>query len=557
MQIVHVGELGAIGVVEDVPLYDQPPNVFSKLHNLRPWGGNIESVFNYSTQSPFNVISNANSVGYFEKNDIRYWVSGNTTTVYIHNGSSGVNLDTGFSATNTIGWQFIPFQGLLVYNNGVDVPQYWTGASFTNGAGEPLPNWPATSRVRVMRAYKNFLIGLYVTDNNTVYHTRVAWGNPAEPGSVPSTWNPNDDTADSGWFDLADTPGPVLDCAPLGDVNVVYKSDSIWGMVTTTDDRVFRFYKISSSQGALGINCIANVPGGHVVLGNGDVFLNTGQGEPRSLVNRKVREAIFDRININNAPYAFVTVQPRYEEVWICLPSIEPVGGIYPCNLAYTINYRTGAIATRDLPNVMAADFGYPAASATALTYAGATATYNTAGVATYDIQNFVNEESSLLACVSSTVGGLLVMDQFDSTVSRPMAIMERAQVAITGRDYKNQIITDSTVYKTISNIWLKMQVEGEVKVVVGLGDQPFFNSPIRWDTLGYFRERYNSYEQVGDDPADAANPTVAAIRADVLITSLLPAILVTFDFTSSLPSKVKVSGYALAVSPSGISSHV
>lgn len=557
MQVVHIGELGAIGLVEDAPLYDQPPNVFSQLRNVRPWAGFLETIFNYSLSSPFTVVANPISLGYFEKNDVRYWVSGSTSAVYIHNGSSGVELDSGFSALNTVGWQFISFQGLLVYNNGVDVPQYWTGASFTAGAGAALPNWPATSRVRVMRAYKNFLIGLYVTDNGTVYHTRVAWGNPAEPGAVPSTWSPTDDTADSGWFDLADTSGAVLDCAPLGDVNMVYKSDSIWGMVVTTDDRVFRFYKVSSNHGALGINCIANVPGGHIVLGNGDVFLNTGQGEPRSLVNRKVREAIFNRININNAPYAFVTVQPRYEEVWICLPSLEPVGSVYPCNLAYTINYRTGAIASRDLPNLMAADFGYPAASATALTYDGSTATYNTAGVATYDLQAFVNEEAPLLAAVSSSVSGLLVMDQYSPTVPIPDARIERSQIAIVGRDYKNQVITDSTMYKTISAVWLKAEVTGAVNITVGVGDQPFFTGPVAWDYQNYIRMPVDTTLQIGTDPADAVLSEVAALRADVLITSLLPAISIDIDPLGNIPSKVRLTGYALAIAPSGTSSHV
>ena len=66
---------------------------------------------------------------------------------------------------------------------------------------------------------------LYVKVGTTTYPSRVFWSQPAEPDALPSTFDATDDTADAGWVDLADTAGDVVDCLPLGDVNIIYKED--------------------------------------------------------------------------------------------------------------------------------------------------------------------------------------------------------------------------------------------------------------------------------------------------------------------------------------------
>lgn len=539
MAIVPISNMGQIGLISDVALHDQPLNAVSELQNARPYNRAMESIFNFAPSGYFGMTSGAFGIGFFERNNNRYWITGSGSTVRAHNGTTGVNLRSIYNATAVNGWQFNSFQGQLVYNNGIEVPQFWNGTNFTANAGADLTNWPAANRCRVMRSFKQFLIALYITEGSSVFSNRIAWGDPAEPNALPVTWDPADDTRDAGWYDIADTPGALLDCAPLGDTNIVYKTDGIWGQVYTANEQVFRFFKISSSIGALGINCIAAVPGGHIVLANGDVILVTGQGDPRSLVNERVRNRIFSRMTADNSPYAFVLVQPRYEEVWLCLPSDTIISGTYPCVEAYTINWRTGAIGHRDLSNVYAGDIGYPSPAVSGLTYDTVAGDYDAYGNNPYN-QTIGGENTLTPAMVGLGSSSIMLMDFYNVSIAIPTFRVERTQLAIAGIDKQNNPIVDASIGKIFANIWPYLEIEGKpLAVFTTVGGQSYFAGPVTWKDAHVF------------NPNTGAEVVPTKLKISCFVNSPLPAYKIEVQFQAKF-AKIRFSGFSIEVFPSG-----
>ena len=83
---------------------------------------------------------------------------------------------------------------------------------------------------------------------------------------------------DAGEQDLAETPALLVDCLPLGDVNIIYKERSMYAMTYVGAPYIFRFQRLPGESGMLARGCAVNTPLGHVVLTAGDVVLNNGSG---------------------------------------------------------------------------------------------------------------------------------------------------------------------------------------------------------------------------------------------------------------------------------------
>jgi len=182
---------------------------------------------------------------------------------------------------------------VMNHRNGTDYPQQWDSAL---ARMKDLENWPINTYAKVLRTYKNFLIALDITKGSTRYPFMVKWSDIADPGSVPASWDETDATTIAGENTLAQTNGWLVDCAPLGDLNVIYKQDSIWGMQHIGGVNVFRFYEISQSIGALAPRCIKEFYRKHLVVGQNDIVLFDG-GQPKSIVNKRMRRWFYNNIN--------------------------------------------------------------------------------------------------------------------------------------------------------------------------------------------------------------------------------------------------------------------
>jgi hypothetical protein len=98
---------------------------------------------------------------------------------------------------------------------------------------------------------------------------------------------------------------------------------------------------------------VAQFPGGHVVLGNGEVYTHAG-GAPQPLLDGRVSQLLFSGWDTTYSKRSFVVTHPKKKEVWICYPKL----GSTSCNAAIIWNWQDNTFGVMDLPNCTAGNNG-------------------------------------------------------------------------------------------------------------------------------------------------------------------------------------------------------
>lgn len=229
--------------------------------------------------------------------------------------------------------------------NGVFFIHYPPPIPLVGGGGHGLFYWGGDTSIRLrqapfavsstataVRAFKNYLVAL---DGDDVY-----WTDAAEPGAFPTTMAASA-TNDAGQSPLAETPGNLVDCLPLGEVNILYKRDSIWVMRYIGGNDVFSFSRLPGSDGLYAPWCVVDTPVGHVfVTQNLDIRIHAG-GASKSIADGRVRKFFasdFDYADTYLYKRLFVTTNPEKSEVWICYPT---VGSDTGCDKALVWNWES------------------------------------------------------------------------------------------------------------------------------------------------------------------------------------------------------------------------
>lgn len=351
MTIVKVPQIGAIGVNRDLSAHELPPNAWTDASNIRFLDGMASQFLGHGEVY--------NSPGYVPQHVLpctvagaRYWIYASAAKTHCVTISAGAAVHTDIThATPRTGvvnqWTSTLLSGIPILNVGdaSKVPMYWdlnTANKFVD-----LANWPASTYCKSLRAFKSYLIALNVTKTTTNYPFMVKWSHPADPGTVPSSWDQTDATKDAGEYDLAEGADPIIDGLQLRDSFMIYKETSIWRMDYVGGTFVFRFSKVLGTSGALNRNCIVEIDGFHAVLTGSDVIVHDGQSAT-SVLDKQTRRYLFQNIDVNNIGLCFVFKNPFFNEVFICYPSV----GSSVCNMAMVWNYKDKTVTFRTLPNV-------------------------------------------------------------------------------------------------------------------------------------------------------------------------------------------------------------
>lgn len=357
MSLVRVASVGQIGLNKDLSQHELPVNAWTDAKNIRFLDGYAwqfyghGEVYNSPAYAPQHLMPCSVSGG-------RYWVYTTSSKAYAVTITGGVAVHTDIThVTPRSGvanqWTGTLLSGVPILNTGdtATVPMAWNlslASKFVD-----LSNWPANTYCKSLRAYKNFLIALNITKSGTNYPYMVKWSHPAEPGSLPSSWDHGDATKLAGEADLAEGYDPIVDGLQLRDSFMIYKENSIWRADFVGGTYVFKFSKIAGKSGAMNRNCIADIDGAHVVLTNNDVIITDGQSV-NSLLDKQTRRWLFQNIDVDNYGKAFCFANPFFNEVFICFPAI----GSASCDKALVYNYRDKTVSIRDLPNIAHANFG-------------------------------------------------------------------------------------------------------------------------------------------------------------------------------------------------------
>lgn len=355
MSTVNVAQVGQYGVNKDLSQSELPINVWTDASNVRFLDGSVCQVLGYRELYPTAAVTPYH-VFPLNVQGVKTWLYAGATKIYtVTNGPVHTNItrqtsstDVDYTATRN-SWTSCLLGGIPVLNNGVDVPQQW----LLTGKMTALAAWPAGYLCAVMRTYKNSLIALNITKPGGSCPFMVKWSHPADPGTVPATWDIADATKDAGEADLSDGYDKIVDGLVLRDSFMIYKESSIWRMDYIGGAFVYRFSKVLGASGALTKNCIAELDGQHFVLSSNDCLIHDGQNAT-SVLDKQTRRELFRQIDQDNSSRCFVFVNRLYNEVFVCYPT----AGSQTCNRAMVWNMVDKTISFREMPNLTHASSG-------------------------------------------------------------------------------------------------------------------------------------------------------------------------------------------------------
>lgn len=344
-----------LGVNIDQSPYDVPPEVWTFMLNGDSVSGKSSRVPGVAvyhsglTIQPLHVQS-------WNDGTEDVWVYADEDSIYKIN-AAGTETKMGptvgtYAATFDIGWTSTILNGVLIMNNQIDVPQY----ADTPTTMADLANWDATKKCRVMRSHKNFLIALGIDDVGGDRPSEVLWSSPADIGSVPPSWDVTDPAEQAGSYELADTPGRIVDGKNLGDSFIIYKEDSVWAMDFIGGNFTFRFRQIFDDKaGAIATGCVGEFEGKHFVLTANDAYVHDGVSK-KSVMDSRVRTAL---TNVDPEFIDKTRVIPDYSRKEMLIHFVGPSATDELSNTIVAWNWEYDAWSYRQVEGISAASSGF------------------------------------------------------------------------------------------------------------------------------------------------------------------------------------------------------
>ena len=516
MPVVSVYNLGSVGIVKDVPAHLLPPEAWTDGANMRMQDGMAKrtleraQVFGTPTVAPGFVFAVPSSSDFF-------WLYANLTSAYAYDGTSHVDITRGagpYTSTLLRDWNGCILGGVPILNNGNDVPQYWptlaTGTDLAN-----LVNWPATLRAKVVRNFGTFLVALNLTDGGSLLPHALRWSHPADPGTVPSSWDVTDPSVDAGQTHLTDIQGgEILDGVLIGNYLVIYKERSAHLMRFIGGGDIFGF-ELLLNQGLIAARCAALVDSGirHFCVGEDDVYTHTGTKAVEYPLDKKDRRYLYNDIDETNRRNAFAFDNPANEEAWFAYPT---EGMEFP-NKALVWNYRNGSVEFRDFVG-LSADIGNLPAT-TPETWDSSSGSWDSDTVP----WNPVGERQIVVADPEGVKLWALDMELVAGSPNQ-LSFLQRTGLAIIGKDRQGQPKADFQSAKLWKRVWPK--ITGSASVEMRFGVQQEMDGDISW----------NGYQ--------AYSKSQKFIDIDPPLNGVFGAI----EFRSTTPAFWQVEGYDVDV---------
>lgn len=471
---VSLDNLGTIGIIKDVPGYELPLSAWSRGKNVRLKDNQVVKFKGHSLSltsaiAPYHLtpVSSGSST---------YWMIAGLNKVYAWDGltEKDITRTTGgdYSATAAKNWNGGVIGGVPVLNNGIDVPQMW-GVDFATPAKLlPLAAWDANWTTKILRPFGEFLVALDVTKSGTNYPRMVKWSHPADPNTVPASWDETDPTKDAGEYEIGEDNDRMVDCRTLGDSNIIYKERSTYRMTKIGAPYIFDFEKVFSESGLLNPRCVQSFGDKQFVVSDQDIIMHNGQ-TATSLIDSKLRSWLFNLIDSDNYDRSFVASNPFLKEMWFCFPQ---VGSTFP-DTALVWNWDANTWGIRDLPEAAHIEHGQVPGTA-ATTWDGDTDTWDS-DLTYWNSLGYPPTAPRLLMADptnkklfftdnTNTFGG----DTFQSYI-------ERTGLPL-GTDSQGNAAVDMFSIKYVNEVWPK--ITGNSKVNIYVGSQMTVDDDVTWD---------------------------------------------------------------------------
>ena len=468
-------KVGSPGVITDISPRDLPPPAWTQAHNVVVKGTGL------ATASPFAEIPVVPAVA---PTRIHYVDDLPTGPMYVFAGGGKIYAllnNTPTDITRVSGnyssdlWDFHNFNGVLIANNGVDTPQVWNPIATATKLVD-LPNWPANTKAKIVRSFLNYMVALNVTKATTTYDQMVKWSHFADPGFVPSTWDPTDTTKDAGENSLQQGTDALVTCLQMDNTLILYKQHSIWVMRFIQGVFLFRFDPVVNDFGPLNSRCVAQLPNGtHVILGAGDIRIFNGR-ETRSIIDNRLKGDIFNKIDNGNYAHVFIQVDPQASKVWFFVPNI----GDSFTTTAFVWDLKIDSFTTVDVPRVDGATFG-------PVFYASDDPFNSASGTIDSDANTFdylpSNPARNFLTVSSGSDNKLYIYGGLsgNQVLTNPV-LLERIALPLSGVNQDGTPRVEFSTRKLITEIWPRLETSTCDSVRFYLGTQEVPEASITWE---------------------------------------------------------------------------
>lgn len=499
MALVPIHNIGAAGIITDIPAYELPPEAWTAGENVRFHNGRVSKILGHQAVFGTPTVAPLWITPMYTPNQA-YWVYGGLQKVYVTNMLNHYNItrqttgvDVNYSAMLDTKWNGGSLNGIGIFNNGIDDPQMWNPPE-TSQKLVVLSNWPANTKAAVIRpAFQYFLIALNITEAGTNYPQVLRWSHPAAPGAVPSSWDYTDATKDAGRTPLADTPGNLLDFAMLGRIGFIYKEDSVYTMQFVGGRNIFKIDPLYTDVGLFARDCVKAFRGKHFVVTTDDIIIHSG-GAYTSLLTERQRIALFERIDTTYRSRSFVMPNYSKNEMWFCYPE---AGQILPTR-ALVWNWDRNTLGDRQLGGQISfATFGVVTSNVTDNTW--------NSDFGTWDSDSSIWDQRSYDPGITSVVAArydspaFLQLERGSSFNGAAItAYVERQGLALVGQDRQGNPKVDRDVLKFVKRVVPNIQ-GGPVEIMLGSHTTP--DGAITWQGPKLFNpatDREVTFDVVG-----------------------------------------------------------
>lgn len=320
-----------------------------------------------------------------------FWVYGGNSVMYATDGGAHANI-TGtapLNASDDLNYTGGPFHGHVIVNDGVSIPQSWI-PSLGNDLVS-LTAWPTNVTAKVIRPFKDFIFAFRITDSEGLYNQRaMRWSDRAAQGGLPLSWDFSDPNNQAGINELGQTPDSIVDAAGLRDSLMIYKEQNTWAAEYIGGDDIFGFRQVFSQVGMMTENCVITFGSQQLVLTDQDLVVHDGNSA-RSILDRRARRWLFNRINTNRYKRCFMVADYRNREGYVCFPE---AGNDWP-NMALVWNWAEDTLHPYELggPKTFAASGIIPGV---AVSFDSESGTFDSAP-GTFDEETFNPFQSRIL----------------------------------------------------------------------------------------------------------------------------------------------------------------
>jgi hypothetical protein len=459
-----VANLGQYGILKDPSSEEMPENAWSDGRNMR-FRNQYAERFSGEAQLYAPNVESKTWIYCLTRGDGSFIiVTVGATTCGAYDGVADNDISGTISAPANAKVVGDELSGIVVFTNRTDRPQYWAGNTATPFA--VIPDWPVNYRCKSIRPYKNYLVAVGIYDGTNELGQMIKVSAAADPGAVPAAWTP----ANTNDAEERDMPGKgiCIDTLVLGNRLIVYKSESYGYLQFIGGSEVYQTDVINQEYGMLSQNCAAPFPGGHIVLGRGDVYTHAG-GQPSPLLEARMRAWLFAQIDTTNRDKCFVVSNPRKSEAWICFPD----QGQIACTTALVWNWQDNTFSIRDLPSVLHGSTGVLPFTLTD-TWSADTETWDV-DTTTWGSSDFSQAERRL-SLVSSANQLVYVADQGNviNGSSTTLCYLQRQGYNFGG---------DAWAMKTLKSLFLRIEAAIGTVFTVYFGSQLTASGSVVWQS--------------------------------------------------------------------------